>query len=55
MKPIIVKLYETPHDPTGLSDVFIGALGLTGFIVVCAVVAGIVIAGGLFLYRRRSA
>ena len=24
-KPIIVKLMETPHDPTGLADVLIGA------------------------------
>jgi hypothetical protein len=55
VKPIIVKIYETPHDPTGLSDVFIGAIGLTGFIVLVAVVVGIAFAGALFWYRRRSA
>jgi hypothetical protein len=52
VKPIIVKIVETPHDPTGLSGVLIGALGLTGFIVLCAVVLGVAFAGGLFLYRR---
>jgi hypothetical protein len=55
LKPIIVKIYETPHDPTGLSDVFIGAIGLTGFIVLVAVVVGIAFAGVLFWYRRRQA
>lgn len=52
MKPIIVKIVETPHDPTGLSGVLIGALGLTGFIVLCAVLSGLAFAGLLLLYRR---
>ena len=52
MKPIIVKIVETPHDPTGLSDVFLNALGLTGVIVVIALVLGLVFAGALFWYRR---
>jgi hypothetical protein len=55
VKPVIVKIVETPHDPTGLSDVFIGAIGLTGFIVLVAVVLGLAFAGVLFWYRRRSA
>lgn len=55
MKPVIVKIIETPHDPTGLADVFIGALGLTGFILLIAVVLGLAFAGLLFWYRRRSA
>jgi len=52
LKPIIVKIVETPHDPTGLSGVLIGALGLTGFIVLCAVLFGVAFAGALFLYHR---
>jgi len=52
VKPIIVKIVETPHDPTGISGVLIGALGLTGFIVLCALLLGIAFAGALFLYRR---
>jgi hypothetical protein len=53
-KPIIVKLMETPHDPTGLADVLIGSLGLTGAIVLLAVVTGAIFAGVLFWYRSRT-
>ncbi len=52
MKPIIVRIVETPHDPTGISGVLIGALGLTGAIVLAAVVLGVALAGALFAYRR---
>ena len=52
MKPIIVRIVETPHDPTGIAGVLIGALGLTGVIVLCAVLTGVLFAGGLYLYRR---
>ncbi len=54
MKPIIVKIVETPHDPTGIAGVLIGALGLTGVIVFGAVVLGLVFAGVLVFYRRWS-
>jgi hypothetical protein len=54
VKPIIVRIVETPHDPTGISQVLIGALGLTGVIAVGAVVLGLAFAGALFLYRRYS-
>ena len=53
--PVIVKIVETPHDPTGLADVLIGSLGLTGVIVLIAVVAGLVFASLLFWYRSRHA
>jgi hypothetical protein len=53
-KGIIVKLLETPHDPTGLADVLIGSLGLTGAILLLAVVTGTLFAGILFWYRSRS-
>jgi len=55
VKPVIVKIVETPHDPTGLSDVFINALGLTGVIVLIAVLVGVCFAGALVWYHRRSA
>lgn len=54
MKPLIVKIVETPHDPTGLADVFIRALGLTGAIVLIAIVSGLALAGFLFWYHRTS-
>lgn len=52
--PIIVKVITPPHDPTGISDVIIGAIGLTGAIVVLAVVLGLVMAGLLFWFRHRN-
>jgi len=54
VKPIIVKIVEPPHDPTGIAGVLVGALGLTGVIVLGAVLFGIAFAGALFLYRRWS-
>jgi hypothetical protein len=40
-------------DPTGLSDVLIGALGLSGVLILCAVVLAAIFAGVLFLWRSR--
>lgn len=54
-EPIIVKIVELPSDPTGLADVLIGALGLTGVIVLIAVVLGFVMGAVLFWFRSRSA
>ena len=52
--PLIVKIVETPHDPTGLADVLIGSLGLTGAIVLAAVLLGAVFATVLFWLRSRT-
>jgi hypothetical protein len=52
--PIIVKLVE-PSELTGLADVLIGAIGLTGAIVLIAIVAGVAVAGLMFWWRSRSA
>ena len=51
--PIIVKIVEAPHDPTGLADVLLGALGLTGVLTLGAVALGVLVAGVLFLKRSR--
>ena len=53
--PIIVKLIDPPPEISGLADVLIGSLGLTGFIVLLALVTGTIFAGVLFWYRSRSA
>jgi hypothetical protein len=50
--PIIVRIVEPAGDPLGLAEVLIGALGLSGALGLLAVVAGILVAGGLFLLRR---
>jgi hypothetical protein len=52
--PIIVKIVETPKDPTGLADVLLGALGITGVLTLLAVTLGILMAGVLFLARSRK-
>jgi hypothetical protein len=54
-KPIIVKIIEPEGDPTGLADVLIGALGLTGVLTLCAVVAAVVFGAVLYWIRSRSA
>jgi hypothetical protein len=51
--PIVVKLIE-PHEK-GLDEVLIGSLGLTGVIVLAAVVLGVALAGLMFWLRSRSA
>jgi hypothetical protein len=50
--PVIVRLYETPHDPTGLADVLLRALGFTGLLILLAIVTAAAVGG--FLYWRRS-
>jgi hypothetical protein len=52
--PVVVKLYEPEHDPTGLADVLLGALKLTGVWVLIAVGLGALMAYLLFWYRSRS-
>ena len=53
--PVVVKIVEAPHDPTGISDVIVGAIGLTGFIVLIALLLGLIFGGVLFWFRRNSA
>ena len=56
-KPVIVRIIETPKDTTGLTqlrDVLIGSIGLTGAIVLAAILFGAVIAGVMFWARRRQ-
>jgi len=51
--PIIVKIVEPPHDPTGLAGVLIGAIGLTGVIVLAAVTLGLVLGALIFWVRSK--
>jgi hypothetical protein len=50
--PIIVRL-APKRDPTGLADVLLGALGLTGALVIGALLLGAAFAAILFLLRSR--
>jgi len=53
--PVTVRIVEPKTDPTGgLADVLLTSLGLTGVLVVLALLAGAVFAGILFYIRARS-
>ncbi len=55
-KPVIVKIIppEQKSELSGLADVLLGSLGLTGVIVLAAVLLGVVMAGVMFWIRSRS-
>ena len=55
-KPIIVKIIppEQKSELSGLADVLIGSLGLTGVIAIAAILLGAVMAGVMFWIRSRS-
>ena len=50
----MVRLADPPGDPTGLSDVLIGALGLTGVLVLGAILLAALFAALLFWFRSRT-
>jgi hypothetical protein len=52
--PVTVRIIEPNSDPTGLADVLLRSLGLTGVLALVALVAGIVFAAVLFWIRSRS-
>jgi len=52
--PIIVKIVET-NEVSGLGDVMLEAMGLTGVIAVGALLFGIVLAVAIIGYRKVTA
>jgi uncharacterized protein YneF (UPF0154 family) len=54
--PIIVQVVQQPVESTSLADVLVGAIGLTGALILLAVVLGGAFGGlliGVKLLRRR--
>jgi hypothetical protein len=51
---ITVRLVDPHQDDTGLADVLLKSLGLTGVMVLIAIVAGLIMAGVLFYWRSRK-
>jgi hypothetical protein len=54
--PIIVQVVQTPVESTTVADVLIGAIGLTGVLVLVAILLGGVFGGALIgfkILRRR--
>ena len=50
--PIIVRVIEEPVDETTISDVILGSLGLVGVLLISALLLGLLLGGGLVLYKR---
>ena len=54
--PVIVRIIETPKDPTGLADVLVGVLSLSTVLGLATISIGVVIGVLIFWVRsRRSA
>jgi len=53
--PIIVRVVEEPVRETTISDVILGSLGLVGVMLLSALLLGLMLGGGLVLYKRLTA
>jgi hypothetical protein len=53
--PIIVRVVDEPVHETTISDVILGSLGLVGVMLVSALLLGLLLGGGLVLYKRLTA
>jgi hypothetical protein len=51
--PVIVRIIEPPKDPTGLADVLVGVLGLSGVLGLAAISIGVVVGVIIFWVRSR--
>lgn len=52
--PVLIDIAPPANgDPTGLSQVLVGALGLSGVLILCAFVLAAIFAGVLFFWRSR--
>ena len=49
--PIIVRVAEQPVESTSVSDILVGALGLTGVLLLAAVLLGALLGGALIGYK----
>ena len=50
--PIMVRVVEQPVHETTISDVVFGSLGLVGVLLLSAAVLGVLLGGGLILWKR---
>ncbi|PYR93518.1 MAG: hypothetical protein DMF84_08935 [Acidobacteria bacterium] len=54
-EPIIVRVVEQPVHDTSMADVIIGAIGLTGFLLVTAALLGVALGGILIGVKKLRA
>ena len=52
-QPITVTLIPPPSHQTTLKDVFVGAVGVTGALLLAAAVLGVGLAVAIFLWNKR--
>ena len=51
-QPIIVRVIDEPVKSTGIGDVILGALGITGVLVLAALLLGAIL-GGLLIWIKK--
>ena len=51
-QPIVVRVIEEPVETTGISDIVLGSLGLTGVMLAAALLLGLLL-GGLLIGVKR--
>ena len=54
-QPIVVRVIEEPVKSTGVADILIGALGLTGVMLLAALLLGAVLGGVLIGIKKLRA
>ena len=54
-EPIVVRVIEEPVETTGVADILVGAFGLTGVMLLAALVLGAILGGVLILIKRLRA
>jgi hypothetical protein len=54
-EPIVVRVMEEPVESTGISDILVGALGLTGVMLLAAILLGALLGGILIGVKRLRA
>ncbi len=54
-QPVVVRILEEPARETTVVDVLVGAFGLTGVLILIAVVCGVALGGLFVLYRKIQA
>ena len=54
-EPMIVRVVEQPVQGTSMADVIVGAIGLTGFLLVTAALLGLVLGGILIGVKKLRA
>lgn len=50
-QPIMVEVVQQPVESTTVADVLLGAIGLTGVLVLAAVLLGALLGGALIAYK----